>query len=216
MQRARILIADDHEMVRQGLRRVLESRLEWEICAEARTGREALELACKLKPDIVVLDLSMPDLNGLEAARQIRKALPQTEVLILTVHDAEQLIRHVISAGARGYVLKSDAGTVLVRAIESLTRHELFFTSKISDGAPPDHPADPSGLPLLDPAQLTPRERQILQLIAEGKSSKEVASALNIRLNTVETHRANLMCKLHLHSVSELVHYAIRNNLVRP
>jgi len=216
MTAVRILVADDHEIVRQGLRALLETQPGWQVAGEATNGREAVEKAKRLKPDLVVLDVSMPSLNGLEAARQIRKSLPDTEVLILTMHDSEQLIREVLEVGARGYVLKSDAGRELVTAVETVRKHKPYFTSRVNEivldgylrsGSPEDH-----NMPRV--VRLSAREREIVQLLAEGKSNKEVAVALHISVKTAETHRTNLMRKLDLHSISELVRYAIRNKIV--
>ena len=218
MKPFRILIADDHELVRRGVRTVLEAQPGWQVCGEAPTGRDAVEKARELKPDVVVLDISMPDLNGLEATRQILKALPKTEILILTIHESEQVEREVLAAGARGYMLKSDDGQDLVSAVDSLRRHRPFFTTKVTKMVLDNYLR--TGVPLrnTDPSRglLTPREREIAQLLAEGKSNKEVASALRISIKTVETHRNNLLRKLDLHSLSELVHYAIRNKMVEP
>jgi DNA-binding NarL/FixJ family response regulator len=213
----RILVADDHEVVRRGLRALLEAHPELQVCAEAANGREAVEKAKQCKPNLVVMDIGMPELNGLEATRRILRALPQTEVLILTMHESEQVVREVLEAGARGYVLKSDAARDLVTAVKTLQQHKPFFTSRVAElvlkgylgGVQADR-AEPS-LP-----SLTPREREIVQLLAEGKSNKEVAAALEISVKTVEAHRANIMRKLNLHSISELVHYAIRNKIVEP
>lgn len=214
MTTLRVLVADDHEMVRRGLRTLIESQPGWTVCAEATTGREALELAAATMPQVIVMDISMPELNGLEATRLIRKSHPNAEVLILSMHDSEQLVREVIAAGARGYMLKTDAGELLVQAIAHVAQHKPFFTSRVSEimlrqftsGAPAATRESP----------LSPRERQILQLIAEGRSTKEVAAELGISVKTTETHRTNLMRKLDLHSVSELVRYAIRNRIVNP
>lgn len=213
----RILLADDHDVVRAGLREMLNAHEGWEVCGEAANGRAAVEMAMRLKPDVAVLDLTMPDLNGLEATRQIRKELPQTEVLIFTMHETEQLIREVLAAGARGYVLKSDAGRHLVSAVESLSHHKPFFTAAVSEALLDAYlkssakQADGSAFGLL-----TDREREIVQLLAEGKSNKEVATALSISVKTVETHRATIMRKLGINSIVELVHYAVRNHLVQP
>ena len=217
MTRTRILIADDHEVVRKGLRSLLESEPGFEVVGEASNGREAVERATVAKPDVVVLDIGMPELNGLEATRRIVKAAPRTEVLILTVYETEEVIREVLRAGARGYVLKSDAGRLLLSAVESVSAHKPFFTSRVSelvlagflsgDGLRPSGETPPG-------APLTPRERECLQLLAEGKTNKEVAASLGIGLKTVETHRMNLMAKLGLHSVVDLVRYAIRNGIV--
>jgi DNA-binding NarL/FixJ family response regulator len=214
----RILVADDHEIVRQGLRALVESQPGWEVVGEAVDGREAVDKAKRLSPDIVVLDVSMPNLNGLEATRQIRKALPDTEVLVLTMHDSEPLVREVLEAGARGYVLKSDAGRELVTALQAVLQHRPYLTSHVSqivlDGYLRGGTAE--GPPTVRAARLSPREREIAQLLAEGKSNKEVAVTLNISVKTAETHRTNLMRKLDLHSISELVRYAIRNKMVQP
>ncbi|HEX9726077.1 MAG TPA: response regulator transcription factor [Vicinamibacteria bacterium] len=213
---ARILLADDHELVRQGLKTVLKERPEWEVCGEATTGRDAVKLATELHPDVVVLDISMPELNGLEAARQILKEAPKTEVLILTVHDSENLIQEVLDAGARGYILKSDASKHLIAAIDSLRNRKPFFTSRISEVLLNGYLSGRGPLKGETTSRLTPRERQIVQLLAEGKSNKEVASTLNISVKTAETHRTNIMRKLDLHSISGLVRYAIRNNIIQP
>jgi len=211
-----VLVADDHEVVRQGLRTILESHPGWEICGEAVTGREAIEKATELKPDVVVLDFSMPELNGLEATRQIHKLLPETEVLILTMYYSERLAREFLRAGARGYILKADAGKLLVEAIEHLQQHKPFFTPKVSELVLNGflHPNYAGGK--ADGDQLTGREREVVQLVAEGKISKEIADRLNISVHTVETHRTNIMRKLEIHTVGELVRYAIRNQITEP
>lgn len=215
----RILIADDHEIVRRGLRSIVEGQGDLEITGEALTGREAIEQVRRLKPDLVIMDIGMPELNGLDATRHILKEFPSTEVLILTMHESEQLIREVLDVGARGYMLKSDAGRDLVAAIESLRRHKPFFTSKVSEmvltgflrgSGNSDEPEDALRL------RLTAREREIVQLLAEGKSNKEVATKLNISVKTAETHRARIMAKLGLRSIGELVRYAVRNRIVEP
>jgi DNA-binding NarL/FixJ family response regulator len=211
----RILLADDHDVVRRGLRDALNSHPGWEVCGEASNGREAVKLALKLTPDVVVLDLSMPELNGLEATRQIRRDLPRTEVLIFTMHETEQLIREVLSAGARGYVLKSDAGRHLISAVEALSHHKPFFTAKVSEAlldAFLKSAAKPDEGSVF--RTLTDREREIVQMLAEGKSNKQIAARLSISVKTVETHRATVMRKLDINSIVELVHYAIRNQLV--
>jgi DNA-binding NarL/FixJ family response regulator len=210
----RILIADDHSVVRAGLRTLLESRSGWEVCAEASDGREAIEQAAKLKPDVAILDIGMPLLNGVEATRRIRTSSPGTEILILTMHESDELVQQVIEAGARGYVLKDDADRILLAAVDAARLHKPYFSTRV-------YPAADSADPSFDPtrasrARLTSREREILQLLTEGKSNKEVASLLNISVNTAEAHRANIMLKLDLHSVAELVHYAIRNKITKP
>lgn len=213
----RILIADDHELVRKGLRTVLQTRPEWSVCGEATNGREAVEKARALKPNVVIMDLTMPELGGLEATRQIKRELPGTEILILSMHQSEQLIHEVLAAGARGYLLKSDAGNAVCDAVEHLSRHEPFFTARVSEVLLTTYlNPDSAGANTAPLSTLTPREREIVQSIAEGCSSKQVASALGISEATAETHRTNIMRKLGLHSVSELVRFAIRNGLVEP
>jgi len=212
MHRLRILLADDHEMVRKGLRVTIEGQHGWEICGEARTGREAVAKTRELHPDIVVMDFTMPELNGLEATRQIRAAFPRTEVLILSMHDSEQLVREMLVAGARGYMLKTDAGEFLVAALQALSEHKPYFTSKVSSVVLQGY-LDPGKKETLE---LTSREREIVQLIAEGKATKEVAEMLGISVKTADTHRTNLMRKLNLHSAADVVRYAIRNQIVQP
>ncbi|HEY0729165.1 MAG TPA: response regulator transcription factor [Pyrinomonadaceae bacterium] len=211
----RILVADDHDVVRRGLREQLSSHDGWEICGEARNGREAVQMALKLSPDVAVIDLSMPELNGLEATRQIRRELPRTEVLIFTMHETEQLIREVLSAGARGYVLKSDAGRHLTSAVEALSHRRPFFTARVSeallDAFLKSNSRKDEGSAF---RTLTDREREIVQMLAEGSSNTEIAAKLSISIKTVETHRATVMRKLDISSIVELVHYAIRNHLV--
>jgi DNA-binding NarL/FixJ family response regulator len=213
MQLTRILLADDHDVVRKGLRGILEAQPGWQVCGEASNGREAVRLVRELEPQIVVLDLEMPELNGLEATRQIKKEFPDTEVLIFTMHETEQLIRDVLAAGARGYVLKSDAGRHLVDAIEALGRKKPFFTTKASETLLEEFLE--SSPAIRETTVLTAREREIVQLLAEGKVNKEISSTLCISIRTVETHRATIMRKLKINSIVELVHYAIRNNLVK-
>lgn len=213
-----VLIVDDHEVVRRGLRVLIESHPGWEVCGEATTGREAVDKASKFKPNMVVMDIAMPELNGLEATRQILKAAPRTPVLILTVHQSEQVVHEAFEAGAQGLVLKSDAGRDLVTAIEALSQHKVFFTSSVArivlEGYRKKGPHDEA---LEDsPSVLSPREREIIQLLAEGKSNNEVADMLYISAKTVETHRAHIMEKLNLHSITELVHHAILNKIVEP
>lgn len=214
----RVLIADDHEVVLRGLRAIVEAQPGWRVCGEARSGREAVEKARELKPDVVVMDFGMPELNGLEATHQIRRALPRTEVLMLTMHESEQLVRKALAAGARGYVLKNDAGDLLVRALEHLRRHKPFFTAKAAGPVLESHfnPAAFAARPGTADRRLTPRERETVQLLAEGKSNKEIADVFGISVHTVETHRANVMHKLNLHSLSELVRYALREHIIAP
>ncbi len=207
----RILLADDHNVVRKGLRGTLEQYDDWNVCGEASNGREAVKLALELKPDIVVLDLTMPELNGIEATRQIKKSLPQTEILIFTMHETEEMILRAFEAGARGFVLKSDDELELVEAIKVISRHKTFFTTTASEAL-----LDNLLRPSLRDSVLTDREREVVQLLAEGKANKEVAAALDISVKTVETHRATIMRKLELDSIADLVRYAIRNGLIDP
>lgn len=214
----RILVADDHELARRGIRSLLESRSDWEVCGEAKDGREAVEQAAALKPDLVLLDIGMPNLNGLEAARQILAASPGVAILILTMHDSDQTIREVLRAGARGFLLKSDAGKDLVDAVEALQTQRTFFNDRVSrmvlDGyLDRESPERLNGVTSND--ILTTREREVIQLLAEGKTSKEVAVTLKLSVKTAETHRTNLMRKLGLHSVADLTRYAVRNGIVQ-
>jgi len=212
----RILVADDHEVVRKGLVALLQQQPNWEVCGEAGDGREAVEKTRELRPDVLILDIGMPSLNGLEATRQILKLNPQARVLILTLHDSDQVVRDVLNAGARGFLLKSDAARDLVAAVEALRRDKTYFTSKVAAMVLEGYLRNGTG-PVPASAgrnRLTPREREIVQLLAEGKSTKEVAVVLGLSVKTAETHRSNIMRKLQLHSVSDLVLYAVRNNIV--
>jgi DNA-binding NarL/FixJ family response regulator len=208
----RILIADDHEVVRSGLRKILEAQPNWEVVAEAGDGKDAIHKAAETRPDVAVLDYSLPLVNGIEATRQIRARLPKTEVLIFTMHDNETLIQELLKAGARGYLLKSDAKRHLIGAIESLASHKPFFTAKVSEALLDSFLARPNR----EGSTLTNRERGVVQLIAEGHTNKQIANILNISLKTVETHRAAIMRKLNLSSSAALVRYAIRNRIVEP
>jgi DNA-binding NarL/FixJ family response regulator len=218
MEALRLLVADDHEIVRAGLRSLLEAQPGWQVTAEASDGREAVEKAKELKPDVAVLDISMPSLNGLEAARQMLKNDARAKIVILTAFDCDAMIREVLDAGARGFVLKTDASRDLVTAVNAVRCNKTFFTPKVAqmvlDGYLDKKPRK------LDPdaprSRLTPRQREIVQLLAEGKSSKEVAVALGLSVKTAETHRANIMRRLDCHSVSELVRYAVRNAIINP
>ena len=212
MKPVRILIVDDHEVVRQGVRAVLEAQTGWVICGEASNGREAVAKAVELRPDIVVLDISMPELNGLEAARQIRHAVP-AKMLILTVHESDQVVTEVVEAGADGYLLKTDAGRKLVEAIRALLQHQKFFTEWIRTAG--SNRGQVTGKQTSS-RRLTPRQREILQLLTEGKSNKEIGATLGMTTKTAETHRTQIMAKLNLHSMSELVRYAIRNRIIEP
>ena len=218
MQTVTILIADDHELVRNGIRAGIEKQAGWKVCAEASDGRQAVELAVQLEPDVAVLDIGMKELNGIEAARQIRKACPQTEVLILTMMESEELVREALAAGARGFLLKTDASRLLIAAIEALLQHKPYFTGTVSDVvlAVFLDPDEAAGTSAAGHGRLTPRETEVVQLLAEGKSSKEAAVRLGVSVSTVEAHRANIMRKLNLHSIAELVRYAVRNKIIQP
>jgi DNA-binding NarL/FixJ family response regulator len=216
--KVRILIADDHEVVRRGLCTLLQTHEGWEICGEAKDGREAVEMAKQMKPDVVILDVGMPNLNGLAATRQLAQQNPNQKIIVLTITDSDEVIREALDAGARGFVLKSDAARDLVSAVEALQRGRMFFTPRVNDmvlagfldkghnGSKNEFPAMP---------KLTPREREVVQLLAEGKSSKEVACALNLSTKTAETHRSNIMRKLGFHSIRDIVVYAIKNNIIQ-
>lgn len=214
MKAVRIMIADDHEIVRRGMRPLLKMQSGWEICGEAANGRDAVSMAAELKPDVVILDVSMPGLSGLEVATQIKRDRPETELLIFTGHESEVLVHQLFAAGARAFVLKQDAAEQLIPAVEALSEHRPFFGSQISmvvfeqyykDGLSPED---------ISPDGLTSREREVVQLLAEGKSNKEVADFLGISVKTAETHRATVMRKLNLKAFSELIRFAIRNHLV--
>jgi DNA-binding NarL/FixJ family response regulator len=208
----RVLIADDHEVVRSGLRSFVEAQPNWHVVAEASEGPEAIVKAVETRPDVAVVDYSLPLVNGIEVARQIRARLPKTEVLIFTMHDNETLIQQLLKAGARGYLVKTDAKQHLLAAIEALASHKPYFTSKISEPFLESYFAKsrPAGSPLSN------RERGVVQLIAEGHTNKEMAEVLNLSAKTVETHRASIMRKLNLCSSAALVRYAIRNKIVEP
>jgi DNA-binding NarL/FixJ family response regulator len=218
MKTLRILVADDHDLMRRGLKSLLESHPGWSVSAEAHTGREAVTKAEELKPDIVILDITMPELNGVEAARRILKASPNTEILVLSMHYSDQLIREILDAGVRGYIMKSDSDHDLVIAVEALADHKPFFTPRATELILNNFNSKPGTAEIPDVIgdRLTSREREIVQLLSEGKASKEVASLLGISVKTAETHRANIMRKLGIHSVSQLVRYAVRNQIIEP
>lgn len=216
MRNIRVLVADDHEVVRKGVVHVLTAQPGFDVIGEVGNGRTAVIEAGRLKPDVLVMDVMMPDLNGLEATRQVLKASPDTRVLVLSMHESEELVREVLASGARGYLLKSDAGRDLLTAVGAVAQNRPYFTSSVSEivldgflrtGASHAAVAD-------EPGRLSSREREIVQLLAEGKTNKEVATHLNISVKTVETHRSHVMQKLSLNSVSDLVRYAIRNKIV--
>lgn len=215
----RILVADDHEVVRAGLRLILEREAGWTICGEAADGTQAVDEAIRLKPDIVLLDISMPGINGLDATPLILAKVPEAKVLILSAHDSERLIRQMLSSGARGYLLKTDAGRDLRSAVESVSLGRLFFTASVSDVVLNDYlkRLDPmAAMPSDSPFHLTLREREIIQLLAEGKTNKEVAAHIHTSVKTVENYRARLMKQLNFRSLSDLVRYAIQHELLLP
>jgi len=212
----RILIADDHDVMREGTRAVIDRQPGWEVCGIACTGREAVAQAIELQPDIVIMDMSMPELNGLDAAIQIRRRLPKTEILIFTAHETDELIREVFEAGAKSFIFKAQAHTYLVEAIQSLAQHKPYFTSKVSEILFADmlHRSEPDSSASSPGQRLSRREREIVQLLSEGGSNKEVASSLGISVRTAETHRASILRKLGLESIASLVRYAIRNKII--
>jgi DNA-binding NarL/FixJ family response regulator len=211
MGRLHILVADDHEVVRKGIRTLLESRPEWEICGEACTGRDAIAKTVRLKPDVVLLDITMPGLSGLEAIPEILRACPHTKVLVLTMHDSGRMASRVLAAGASGLVLKSDAARDLILALEALSKNKAFLSPQVTNLLVTEirqNQAEPS------PDVLTSRETEVLRGLAEGKSNKEVAARLGISPRTIDAHRAHIMDKLHVRTLSDLVHFAIRHKLV--
>jgi DNA-binding NarL/FixJ family response regulator len=214
-QKLRILLADDHELVRRGIRGLLSVRCGWRVVGEAANGQEAVEKANKLKPDVAIVDVSMPDLDGLQATRQIRELSPDTKVVVLTMHESEQMVRRVLDAGALAYVLKSDLSVNLVEAVKNVSAGRLFLTPRVSEIVLKGFlkhaiQADPPKQPW---ARLTPREVEIIRRLAEGKANKVIATDLGITTRTVETHRAKIMLKLGVHSLAELIHYAIRHKI---
>jgi len=207
-----ILIADDHEVVRRGIRPLLEVRPEWKICGEAATGREAAEKTKKLRPDLVLLDLSMPEIDGLEAIQKILAARPGTKILVLTMNDSGEMASRVLAAGASGLVLKSDAARDLVRAVQSVERDQPFLSPAVTRLII-GHLAK-SSAPGPSPVNVTPRELEVLNLLARGRSNKEVATALDISVKTVDAHRSNIMHKLNLRTYSDLIQFAIRHQII--
>ena len=210
---ASILLADDHEVVRRGVRALLEANRGFVICGEACDGREAVDMAAQHHPDVVVLDISLPALNGVDATRQIRKVAPKSEILIFTMHDSEEIIREALGAGARGCLLKSEADQQIVSAVDALARHRSFLSSQVSELLFDSIAGQRE--PKITQASLTPREREIVQLVAEGHSNKKIAKLAGISVKTVETHRAVSMRKLKVHSTAELVRYAVRSRLIQ-
>ncbi len=215
MKKVRILLADDHTVMRAGLRALLERQLNLEVVGEGENGRETIELAASLRPDVVVMDVGMPVLNGIEATKTIVTQRPATAVVILSVHADESYVMRALKAGARGYLLKDSAATDLISAIQAVSQGKSFFSSKIRRILAEDYVRALKQKGVADSHELlTPREREILQLLAEGKTNKEVASSLNISVYTAETHRGNILQKLNLHSLAELVLYAVRKGII--
>jgi DNA-binding NarL/FixJ family response regulator len=215
MKRIRILIADDHGIVRTGLRLQLERHEGFEVVGEAGDGREAVRMAETLSPDVVILDIAMPSLNGIQAASQIIKALPNTHIIMLSMHSDEAYITRTLAVGAKGYLLKDNAEVDLYRAVEVVAQGKPFFSPAIADKLLEDYMHQMQQRGLQDSYDLlTDREKEILQLLAEGKSNKDVATMLDLSTNTVETHRTRIMQKLDLHSAAEIVLYAVRKRIV--
>lgn len=216
MKKLRILIADDHALVRRGARGLLESRRSWKVVGEAANGAEALEMAKKLKPDVAILDISMPNLDGVQVTRRIQEAVPNTKVLVLTMHESAEMVQRALDAGARGYILKSDLVECLVKAVKGVSEGKRFFTPTVSEivlegflkKTGERQQGERAGV------RTTPREIEIIQLLAQGKTNKEIAAQLGITVRTVETHRARIMLKLGFHSLAELIRYAMRHGIV--
>jgi two-component system, NarL family, response regulator NreC len=206
----RILLADDHKLVRQGFKMILSAQPDMEIVGEAGNGREAVELAEKLQPDLVIMDVTMPELNGIEATRRLVSIAPRARVLALSMHKDSVYVREILRAGARGYLLKDSADADLIAAVRAVAKGEGYLSPAVSEAVLTDyrrHVTDPLDL-------LTTREREVLQMIAEGKTNKEIATTLNLSVYTVEAHRGRVMEKLNLHSSGELVRFALRNGLI--
>jgi len=214
MEPIRVLVADDHLVMRRGIRAVVECMEGWSVCGEAATGREAVEMAERLHPDVVVMDVQMPDLNGLEATRQIRKAAPEIEVLMFTGLETEDLVRQVFAAGARSYIVKTDGKDELGAALRSVAAHTPYFTTKVGEILFAKSLTGNNNNDVAGEEVLTPRERETVQLLTEGSANKDVAAKLGISVKTVETHRATIMRKLQLEAFSELVRYAVRNHMI--
>jgi DNA-binding NarL/FixJ family response regulator len=214
MDELRVLIADDHDLIRRGVRDLLAARSGWEVVGEACNGADAVRKAVSLRPDVAILDFSMPELNGPEAAAQIAEKVPETGVVVLTMHDSEQVMREVLHAGARGLVLKSDADRDLVEAVEAVARKRHFFTARLSELVLGGYLGATTAKVKNKVSQLTERECEVVRLLADGMSSKEAATQLQISVRTVESHRINISRKLGFNSIAKLVHYAIRHGIV--
>ncbi len=216
MPRLRILLADDHTVVRQGLRRVLEARPEWQVVAEAGDGREAVRLAEETKPDVAILDVAMPRLNGIEAVRQIARKVPDTRLLVLSMHADEAYVTQMLRAGASGYLLKDSADVDLLQAVDAVSAGKSFFSPAIARVIADDYVRHLADRGVSDRFELlSEREREIFQLIAEGKTNKEIAALLFLSPSTVDTHRSRIMEKLDVHSAAEIVLYAVRKGVIR-
>jgi two-component system, NarL family, response regulator NreC len=215
MSQIRIILADDHSVMRTGLRLVLERQQDFQVVAEASDGRQAVALAQQHKPDVIVMDVTMPNLNGIEAARQVGVALPEISIVMLSMHSDESYVLRALKAGARGYLLKESAESDLIAAVRAVHAGKAFFSPAVSRMLMEDYVRQLQDREIEDSYDLlTTREREILQLVAEGKSNKDVANLLNLSLYTVETHRGNLMEKLNLHTVPELILYAVRKGVI--
>ncbi|HXZ80601.1 MAG TPA: response regulator transcription factor [Terriglobales bacterium] len=215
MRRIRILLADDHKLMRSGLKLLIEQQQDMTVVGEADDGRQAVALAKSLKPDVVVLDIGMPNLNGIEAAHQIAQTDPAPALVMLSMHSDESYVLRALKAGARGYLLKDSAESELIRAVHAVTEAKSFFSPAVSKVLLDDYMRKLQRSGVEDSYELlTPREREILQLVAEGKSNKDVANLLNLSVYTVETHRANIMEKLNLRGVPELILYAVRKGII--
>jgi DNA-binding NarL/FixJ family response regulator len=214
VEKIRVILADDHTILRDGIRALLADETDIQLIGEAEDGRAAVRMACELKPDIVIMDIAMPLLNGLEATRQIKRHLPETEVLILSMHDNEEYIRQVLAAGAMGYILKDAAARELIEAIKTVRRGEAVLSSAITRLVIEDYLRWGGVQPQDENGNLTPREREVLQLIAEGYTNKAIADILCLSIKTVQAHRANLMGKLDLHDRGELIKYAIQKKII--
>jgi len=210
------MVADDHEVVRRGLCALLRAQPEWDVCAEASDGREAVDKALKAKPEVAILDIGMPQLNGIEATRQIVAQEPATQVVILSMHADEGYVLRALKAGAKAYIVKNSAEADLIRAVRSVAEGKSFFSPAISKMLLEDYVRQVREKEVEDSYDLlTPREREVLQLVAEGRSNKDVANLLNLSLHTVETHRGNILEKLGLHGIPELILYAVRKGIIQ-
>jgi DNA-binding NarL/FixJ family response regulator len=212
----KIILADDHRLMREGLRLLLETQPGIEIVAEAENGRETLQLVRKYKPDVVLMDIAMPDLNGIDATRQIVSEFPKIKIIALSMHTNKKFIVEMLTAGASGYLIKDSALEELSKAINTVINNRIYLSPIITSVVVEDYRVSKSPADIVSPVSLTPREREVLQLIAEGKTTKEIAACLNLSVKTIETHRMQMMNKLNMHSVAELTKYAIREGITTP